>query len=424
MALLNILNIAAAAFCFYLFVAVQRMKVRQREHRILSITAIALFQWTITAYFVYNSEQLEILRILLPISCIGMFFFFPLNFHFAYSLVYSRPMPKGLFFSLYTSAAALAVAQFFYPISMKIVQTAPGAGAVTQAVGTPVNLFWILYALSCWLLPTVFYIRYRRAAELNRQRRQADILIRMIVFTILIVMAEYYLPLLISWWNTPSRSPILFTPWVAAMVYAIWNYGFLRIAPGLLTGKILDSIEDIVILYSMDGKAVYRNRKALCLLGDGNCHRIGEVDILKKAVEPVVRRHESWTTDYPEKQLSMQVPQQAHGEHTELAASTESLTVKFRIKPVLDRFNDPLGVLVTGTPVPRYGDILQAYHLSRREAEVLEHLMAGWTIEKTARALFITERTVKAHISSIYEKTGATNRIELANLLAPTDRIM
>ncbi|HKK64604.1 MAG TPA: hypothetical protein VJ967_02025, partial [Clostridia bacterium] len=136
MALLNILNIAAAAFSLYLFVAVRRMKVRQREHRILSITALSLFQWTITAYFVYNSEQIEVLRILLPISCIGMFFFFPLNFHFAYSLVYSRTMPKGLFFPLYSSAAAFATAQIFYPISMKIVQTGSGAWAVTQAVGT------------------------------------------------------------------------------------------------------------------------------------------------------------------------------------------------------------------------------------------------------------------------------------------------
>jgi|GEM_PF-1675922 len=421
MALLNILNIAAAAFSLYLFVAVRRMKVRQREHRILSITALSLFQWTITAYFVYNSEQIEVLRILLPISCIGMFFFFPLNFHFAYSLVYSRTMPKGLFFPLYSSAAAFATAQIFYPISMKIVQTGSGAWAVTQAVGTPVNLFWMIYALLCWLVPTVFYIHYRRAAELNRQSRQADLLIRMIIFTIFVVMAEYYLPSLIPWWNTPSRSPILFTPWVAAMVYAIWNYGFLRIAPGLLTGKILDSIEDLVILYSMDGEAVYRNRKALCILGDGNCHQTGETDFLKKVVHPMVQKHESWTTNYPEKQLSMQVPQQAHEDHPELAASAESFTVKFRIKPVLDRFNDPLGVLVTGTPVPRYTDILQTYHLSRREAEVLEHLMAGWTIEKTARALFITERTVKAHISSIYEKTGATNRIELANLLSSTD---
>ncbi len=44
--------------------------------------------------------------------------------------------------------------------------------------------------------------------------------------------------------------------------------------------------------------------------------------------------------------------------------------------------------------------------------------MAGWTISQTAQALHITERTVKAHISNIYSKTGASNRIEVSNMLA------
>ena len=412
MAVLNILNITAAAFYLYLFVAVQKMRVRQREHRILRLTALALFQWTLTAYFVYNGNNVEVLRILLPISCLGLFFFFPLNFHFSYSVVHSRPLPKPLFAAIYSIGAAFWIIQFFHPLSMKVIEGPKGIAVLTQAIDSPLNPVWMLYALSCWLVPTVFYIRYRKAAVLNRERKQANLLIRMLVLTIIIVMSEYYLTPLIPWWNIPSQSPILFTPWVGAMVYAIWKYGFLRISPGQLTEKILDSVEDLVILYSMDGKAVYRNRKTASILGDGKIHRGEHADHLETAIAPLLRDQGSWTPDYPEKQLNLRVWQ-----HKERDSGTESFIIKFRIKPVLDRFDDPLGVLATGTMVPRYADILESYLLSKREAEVLEYLMAGWTIEKTARTLYITERTVKAHISSIYEKTGATNRIELANML-------
>jgi hypothetical protein len=50
------------------------------------------------------------------------------------------------------------------------------------------------------------------------------------------------------------------------MVCAIWNYGFLRVSPGLLAEKILDSVEDLVLLYDVNGKRVYQNNKSLTVL--------------------------------------------------------------------------------------------------------------------------------------------------------------
>lgn len=67
--------------------------------------------------------------------------------------------------------------------------------------------------------------------------------------------------------------------------------------------------------------------------------------------------------------------------------------------------------------MPTIAETMEAYGLTRREREVLEHLMAGLTIGTTADRLSITERTVKAHITSIYEKTGASNRVDLLNMI-------
>ncbi len=51
--------------------------------------------------------------------------------------------------------------------------------------------------------------------------------------------------------------------------------------------------------------------------------------------------------------------------------------------------------------------------LSQREQEVLAELSQGKSNKVIARDLDITERTVKAHVSSILEKVGVHDRVEL-----------
>lgn len=55
-----------------------------------------------------------------------------------------------------------------------------------------------------------------------------------------------------------------------------------------------------------------------------------------------------------------------------------------------------------------------AARLTPREDEVLRALGAGTDNLKIAAQLGITERTVKAHVTSLYRKLGAESRVELA----------
>jgi DNA-binding NarL/FixJ family response regulator len=50
--------------------------------------------------------------------------------------------------------------------------------------------------------------------------------------------------------------------------------------------------------------------------------------------------------------------------------------------------------------------------LSARESEVLELLVEGLSAGQMARRLFISESTVKTHISKMYDKLNATNRAQ------------
>lgn len=55
--------------------------------------------------------------------------------------------------------------------------------------------------------------------------------------------------------------------------------------------------------------------------------------------------------------------------------------------------------------------------LTRRERQVAEQVANGLTNKLIARELGITERTVKAHVASIFERLGAKDRLQLALML-------
>ena len=50
--------------------------------------------------------------------------------------------------------------------------------------------------------------------------------------------------------------------------------------------------------------------------------------------------------------------------------------------------------------------------LTEREEEVLAMLAEGWTNQRMANALVVSERTVRFHLSNIYEKLGVSSRAE------------
>ena len=56
--------------------------------------------------------------------------------------------------------------------------------------------------------------------------------------------------------------------------------------------------------------------------------------------------------------------------------------------------------------------------LSKREQEVALFVAKGMSNQEVADTMFVSLRTIKAHLSSIYDKTGLRNRLELGLALA------
>jgi DNA-binding NarL/FixJ family response regulator len=61
--------------------------------------------------------------------------------------------------------------------------------------------------------------------------------------------------------------------------------------------------------------------------------------------------------------------------------------------------------------------------LSSREREVAQQVGLGSSNKEIARILSITERTVKAHLSAIFQKLGVRDRLHLALFMRSTGAV-
>ena len=77
-------------------------------------------------------------------------------------------------------------------------------------------------------------------------------------------------------------------------------------------------------------------------------------------------------------------------------------------------------------PLPKRG---AGASLTERELEVLRYVAMGYTNGRIARELWVTEQTVKFHLSNTYRKLGVANRTEASrfahvnNMLAGAERL-
>jgi DNA-binding CsgD family transcriptional regulator len=98
----------------------------------------------------------------------------------------------------------------------------------------------------------------------------------------------------------------------------------------------------------------------------------------------------------------------------EMAAQMGALTLREDVETLARSAR--VVIWVPGEPeeASNHGSVLDS--LTRREREVLAHLVRGSSYAEIADALFISDKTVSVHVSNILRKTGARNRVEASAL--------
>lgn len=98
--------------------------------------------------------------------------------------------------------------------------------------------------------------------------------------------------------------------------------------------------------------------------------------------------------------------------------SAESSAFQPSAREVVSFYNMEACVYIIRDETPRIQgtqDIYDSFNLTKREREVMELILSGFSNNDIAEKLVLSFNKVKIHVSNIYRKAGVSNRIDLIN---------
>ncbi len=119
--------------------------------------------------------------------------------------------------------------------------------------------------------------------------------------------------------------------------------------------------------------------------------------------ETVLRALQAGATGY----LLKDTPPQDLLRGVRLAAAGDSMLSPGVTRRLIDR-------VIAADPAPRRQALDRLRCLTQREQQVLVEIGLGHTNAEIAARLYMSEATVKSHITHLFEKLSATNRVQLA----------
>lgn len=90
--------------------------------------------------------------------------------------------------------------------------------------------------------------------------------------------------------------------------------------------------------------------------------------------------------------------------------------------PLIEMSVGPRGLAVVGgvdwaASVPDRPSLADLPDLTDREREIVARLSAGWRVRRIAENLFLSESTVRNHLTAVYRKFGVRSQVELLDKL-------
>ncbi|UCH15588.1 MAG: PAS domain S-box protein [Bacteroidales bacterium] len=262
-------------------------------------------------------------------------------------------------------------------------------------------LIFMLFLITRWLLKS----------SKKREKIQAGIILLSQFVTLVLILIDSYVLFYLTQKKDvfiPGIITPLFLIWILGIGYTMIRYRFLILSPDTVCKDVLSNIEESVILLGPHHNIIYINKIAAKTIYDG---------------DPVAGKHIStFIKEY-------NYVQNEFGKLDKESYSDFSCRLNFikkdggmiymdtKIKLIRDKFNDFLGILILARPVKELIQMREHYNISEREAQVVQMVITGNTNKKIAYELSISERTVKTHLTRIFNKMGVDNKIQLMMLL-------
>jgi DNA-binding CsgD family transcriptional regulator len=261
---------------------------------------------------------------------------------------------------------------------------------------------WIGYSHVLTIIALVVLLRRMRNTRSRRVKRQARVIfISLLVYAVTASAGDYLISHRLS---ISSISPILFVLFLIGSAYGIVRYRLFSITHRAVSGDIVAGMDMLVMMLGPDLRIVKMNHKAEAITGTTESDSIGRKigEIMKP--NPVVE-------EGLERVLSEDLAKFSC--LAGFAPGPEQTFVELHFALVRDREGEPLGVLLTGDEIQSPRKFMVRFQITPREWETILRMSTGATNRAIGEHLHISERTVKAHITSIFSKVGVSCRTEL-----------
>jgi len=389
------------------------LDIRSRLHRLFFYMTLTLAFWAFCAFWVYEASSAEAVRQWVKTSFPAPVLFYAFALHFSIELFRAGKPRSRLVILLYVPTVYFIVLNytsytmysgFFREGNVWMFETAKdflrGRSFILYSGG---------YLIACLVL---FLIRGRKVRSI-REKKQAMVLFSALCITLVVAYFEGVVLQEISSYRSPQMSPILLMIWIGGIWYAMVRYRFLSISHTMVSDDLADNISDAIILLDSESRIITINNKGLEL-----------ADMQKGSL---IHEHLSCFIDEYDK-IVHEIGKMQQGEFKSFACRVHvkdgknpSVCLDARFSAVRDSFGDPIGVMVIGREVKESRQFRSRFRITDREEEIVQHIISGQPTKIVAAELGVAERTVKTHITNIYNKLGVGNRMQLLNLLKEYD---
>lgn len=405
MSLYTILSVSIFYIYIFLGIYVLVLDIRNRLNRTFFFLTLSGGLWNFLACFVFSADNEQKVWLWFRIASTSGIIFTPLILHFAVNLTRAlkRRWPVLLIYLPSVIVHYRNWTSFF--IFDRIVRT-DNIWVFLPAFRSFWMYYWYFYSHGVMVLSLILINRWRKCASSLREKNQADIIFNsQLIYFIIASLNDYFIaPRL----GIPAISPILLLIYIFGNWYAITRYRFLSITHKTVSRDILENMDISVILLDPELHVVLMNKKAETSLqkafdqtnGKDISSLLGDNELLLEGLNKVLE-------DKVDKFSCL----------VQIFRGNEQTGLEITFSPVKDSSGEKLGILLIGQEIRGLKHFLKRFHITGREWETIQHILSGTPNKKIAEFLGIAERTVKSHITHIYNKLGVSNKVELLRVL-------
>lgn len=394
---------------FFLGIYMLLIDARKRTHHLFFLGSLVVALWNLLAAFFFSAQSKESFLLLFRLASTLGILFYSMMPHLT---VVSIKKPRSGWI-VFLSYALSAVAHYRNWTSYYLFQDftkVDGVWAALPALNSFWQFYWLVYSRGAIALCVILVYRWMKTRTSPLERKHGVII--SLSFSVFLALSFLEIPALAPFAAIPPIGSMFVVIVVFGVWFAVFKYRFLSITDTMVSKSILENMDVFIILLDPTLRVMMINRKAEAMLGKNPNKVVGKDVTLTLCLTPTLR-------DGIQRVLGEQVPSFScnYTIDCEGQDSGESPMMELKLSLARDRMGEKLGILIIGQEVLGLTHFCARFHITLREWEAVHFICSGATNKEIAERLHITERTVKAHVTHIYDKLGVNNKMGLLKVL-------